>query len=392
MNFNDDQNNTAKGGCHPFDRQSVDTTLNISDVREILSYYSSQPYLSHRRILAGTRSSNYCIISEDQSYYLCKIYKEKTKDNVWLQLKALIALQSYGLPLAYPLKRQQNSNKRANNSKVIERTANNDESLIADYIVDINSIGLPIVMYEWKHSRTGNFLSVSSISYASLGTALARIHSVDYRAFLYLPSFPFGMASMLPIYYEQLPKLSESLQQHPFVSVLNRELQHICQSLYGKTSYEVYKDRDYIAKENSKNSENPLPLGILHGDLFLDNSLFHPNNELEAIVDWEDISVGERLIDVTMAIVGCCFDDTDSLSIPRATAFLAAYQNILSLTAGERQYFETFLRYSFLSIACFRWYRFNVLSTSSDNCNSYLPMLKRMDAINTVVVEQLLSA
>ena len=94
----------------------------------------------------------------------------------------------------------------------------------------------------------------------------------------------------------------------------------------------MYNDRDYIIMnvnydETSKDPKNSLPLRILYRDLFLDNGLFHANNELNTIIDRED---------VTMVIVDCSLDDTDTLSIARATAFLAAYQNIPSLTARER--------------------------------------------------------
>lgn len=377
MNLSGDDHQNSIEDFTPswFYKPSAYSFLNTSDARTISSYYLHKPYLLHRPIPAGTRSSNYCIVTEDQSSYLCKICNERTKEDIWLQIKALITLKPYGLPLAYPLKHH--------------TSTSSDKRLITDYILEINSVESPIVMYEWKQTRPGTFLSVSFNSYISLGTALARIHSVDYRAFLYLPPFPFGMARMLPIFFDELPKLSDSLQQHPFISVLQRELQHICQTLYRKTPYEVYNDRDYIVTNHSR--RDSLPLAILHGDLFLDNMFFQPNGELDGIIDWEDISVGERLIDVTMCIVGCCYDGNDELSISRAIAFLKAYQNSLSLSADERKYFETFIRYSFLSIACFRWHRFNVLTTSEEHCNSYLSMLKRMDSMNTKTIDLLLS-
>jgi len=111
-------------------------------------------------------------------------------------------------------------------------------------------------MYQWKHGLMKNFKSLSSISYTSLGTTLARIHSVDYGEFLYLPSFSMGMVQMLPFYYEELPTLSKSFQQHSFVEVLERELQHICQALNKKAPYEVYKDRDYIGTNDNSQEDS----------------------------------------------------------------------------------------------------------------------------------------
>jgi Ser/Thr protein kinase RdoA (MazF antagonist) len=131
--------------------------------------------------------------------------------------------------------------------------------------------------------------------------------------------------------------------------------------LYNKVTIHSYIDRDYIvtndnSQEKSTNQRTSLPVAILHGDLFLENILFQLNGELDAVVDWECISIGERL---------------------SASAFLSSYQNILSLTSSERKYFEMFLRYSLLSIACYRWYRFNVRFPADHRSTSYLTILKR---------------
>ena len=396
MDRKEDQIPADNDDQYSFFEQSAHTTLNKSEASLILSHYSTQQYSSHRQVTGGIANSNYCITSKDELCFFCKICDEMTEEDTWTQLKALISLQPYGLQIAYPLKRITDSTDRALDTNTNENVKVSDEILIGSHVLRISSIRSLIVMYEWKHGRMGNFSSLSCISYRSLGTALARIHSVDYGEYLYLPSFSMGMAYMLPLYYEELPTLSKSLRQHPFVSVLEKELQRVCQTLYKKTSYEVYKDRDYMAtndncKQDSKNQTDSLPLAILHGDLFLENMLFQPDGKLDAIIDWECICIGERLMDVTMALVGCCYDSTDTLSIPRATAFLSTYGNIVSLTSREREYFGTFLCYSLLSIACYRWHRFNVRFPADRRSDSYLPMLKRLNDVNSKVVQQLLA-
>jgi hypothetical protein len=92
----------------------------------------------NRQLTGGIANSNYFIISKDQSYYFCNIWDKITEKDTWTHLKALIALQSYGLPLAYPLKLQNNPNNRNND----------DDVSIANYILHISSVEPSIVMYQ----------------------------------------------------------------------------------------------------------------------------------------------------------------------------------------------------------------------------------------------------
>ena len=49
-----------------------------------------------------------------------------------------------------------------------------------------------------------------------------------------------------------------------------------------------------------------LPMGLLHGDLFLDNTLFDGDKML-AILDFEEGCYDTLLLDVGMTIIGCCY-------------------------------------------------------------------------------------
>jgi len=78
MSSTDDQNTTEHDNRHSFYEQPAYTALDTSDASIILSYYSAEPYGSHRQLAEGitNTNSNYCIISKDQSYYFCKICDE----------------------------------------------------------------------------------------------------------------------------------------------------------------------------------------------------------------------------------------------------------------------------------------------------------------------------
>jgi homoserine kinase type II len=92
----------------------------------------------------------------------------------------------------------------------------------------------------------------------------------------------------------------------------------------------------------------PLPTGIIHGDLFPDNTLFH-NDELVAFLDFEDACEDTLLIDVAMTIHGFCFlDETWTPSL--AETFLSAYIERRPLTRAELEALPTYLQWCPLTI------------------------------------------
>lgn len=91
-----------------------------------------------------------------------------------------------------------------------------------------------------------------------------------------------------------------------------------------------------------------LPTGIIHGDLFPDNTLFR-NGELVAFLDFEDACEDTLLIDVAMTIHGFCFlDETWTPSL--AETFLSAYSERRPLTIAELEALPTYLQWCPLTI------------------------------------------
>ncbi|MBT8493389.1 MAG: phosphotransferase, partial [Deltaproteobacteria bacterium] len=68
----------------------------------------------------------------------------------------------------------------------------------------------------------------------------------------------------------------------------------------------------------------PADLGIIHGDLFRDNVLFAPDGqELVALLDFEQASLGSRVYDLAVCINAWCFDQAfDSAQV---AAMVGAY-------------------------------------------------------------------
>jgi homoserine kinase type II len=92
----------------------------------------------------------------------------------------------------------------------------------------------------------------------------------------------------------------------------------------------------------------PLPGGLIHGDVFTDNTLFR-GGELVAILDFEDACEDVFLFDVAMTIHGFCFPAEDWRP-DLARAFLDVYNERRALTVSERELLPTYLRWCPLAI------------------------------------------
>lgn len=76
-----------------------------------------------------------------------------------------------------------------------------------------------------------------------------------------------------------------------------------------------------------------LPQGIVHGDVFPDNTLFD-NNKLVGLIDFEEFAIDNLLFDVGMTINGFCFDGVE-LKNKLLRAFVRSYTGIRKLTEEE---------------------------------------------------------
>ena len=92
-----------------------------------------------------------------------------------------------------------------------------------------------------------------------------------------------------------------------------------------------------------------LPSGLVHGDLFPDNTIFRRNN-LVAVLDWEEACVDHYLFDLAMTMHGFCYID-EEWHPNLARNFLAGYEAGRSLDPAERKSLPLFLRWTPLAMA-----------------------------------------
>lgn len=130
----------------------------------------------------------------------------------------------------------------------------------------------------------------------------------------------------------QIP-LTEGLQKKNAVHLDN------CQQLitnFSKCKNSMPDVFDYFEEQTAyliKNMSSDLPKGVVHGDLFPNNTIFE-GEELIALIDFEEACSDHLLFDVGMTINGFCFVDNE-LNAKLLNAFLRGYQIQRQLTSEE---------------------------------------------------------
>ena len=96
--------------------------------------------------------------------------------------------------------------------------------------------------------------------------------------------------------------------------------------------------KNYIAEE--------LPMGIVHGDCFPDNTIFN-YNKLIAIIDFEEFAFDTLLFDLGMSINGFCFVD-NMMQTDLMHELIKEYESIRKLNNKEKHRITTKCKVVFL--------------------------------------------
>jgi homoserine kinase type II len=124
-----------------------------------------------------------------------------------------------------------------------------------------------------------------------------------------------------------------------------------------------------------------LPRGLVHGDVFADNTVF-AGGRLAAILDFEEACVHPFAFDLGMAIVGTCHNGTGKIEPLRAQALLQGYEHKRALGSQERRSVPLFAQYAALCTAFWRFRQFRVLTPWPDRAQRYREMQTLVDELH----------
>jgi homoserine kinase type II len=263
-----------------------------ADVRAILRDFGVAGYRSHHPIAVGTINTNVRVETDAGTLFL-RVNEGKSLDDVGREAAIVVHLAARGVPTPVP------------------RMGLSGQPLVIwkDQIVSL---------FPWVPGRTLERAELTPAHGAAVGAALARLHLAgadfaDHRAGRYEPEeIDRRLAHVATLGRPELI---------PAQAILTAEL-------------------GALAGERA----GALPMGVTHGDLFIDNVLYL-DGQLAALLDFEQASWGRLAYDLAVTVLAFGFGGDDFR--PDVTrALLEAYTAVRPPTPAERAAFGAELRFA----------------------------------------------
>ncbi|MBK8326953.1 MAG: homoserine kinase [Moraxellaceae bacterium] len=267
---------------------SVYTQLSLADIQLFAAQYGLN-MVAYQAIQSGIENSNYFVQTDTGQEYVLTLFEELDAQEAAFLAPLLQHLQQAGVLVAAPLV--------ANNGQSL-LTLNNKPAQLAPRIVG-------------EHP-----LQVTPLQAQAMGEQLAKLH-------LTLKKYPLKRTNAHGTAWWQKEAAKarngmSNIEQLILDTVLN-------------DFEETIEDFD------------DLPQGLIHGDLFRDNTLFE-GDKLSAILDFSEASKDYWLLDIAITMNDFCSDWPNvGLNKPLFDAFLLGYGQVRTLTDDEQEVLPTFL-------------------------------------------------
>ena len=296
------------------------TEVSFHDASDII-IAAGLPNLIHlEKLSGGWTNSNYKLSLNDNTNRVLKIWDGQTFDEVNYLLSISTYLSDNGVPTPSPI------------------PFSNGE-----YMVVKNNLAWTLLPF-----AEGTWLEPNYSSLYSLGKIQASLHLV-------IP----------PVNLKDKYSMGDSLFDKLF-------------SIADKGN--EWSDFLYMLKSESttlKQNIGNLPRGILHGDLFPDNIL-GTNNNVNAILDFEEVCYDILAFDLVMTFVGCGWENGEPV-VERWRALLEGYQSVRMLSDEEMNSLSDLHRLATLSIAAWRYWQFVINLPDTEHTDRYLEMTDRLN-------------
>lgn len=310
----------------------------------IKQWLPSATVASYQIMRGGFSGTNYKITvlhdGDGESTYALKICNGYTAWDVEQQAQctAYLAAHNFAEFCCYSLPVQTSSSSSSSSAASQQFTALTED-------------GQPATLLNFVHGRAADHVievnpSVTAVSVLRCcGQQLSHLHRivVDDASRGALRSYTTGGACLIGLHVRGhftsmfADTTDDYILQHPYLPFYRAHVPHLVADVQG----------------------GELPLGVLHGDPFLDNILIDEGTgAFRGFVDWEDVCIGPLLFDVACCAVGNCFDEKDHLRMDHLEALLDGYQR--PLTADEVRLFVPFLKHALLCNATWRFVNFNI--------------------------------
>ncbi len=268
--------------------------LSIKNVHEIKKFYNIIGIQSLTRLHSGYANTNYRLSTESGDSLL-RIFTEKSLKDIQHEIDVLTYLQQEKFPAAFPVPRSD-----------------------GEYIT--KSLYGNIVLYDYIEGNEG---SINPRTVAVIARTVARLHLLK------------GW-----VRYEKENALNIGLCQRTI-------------SRFNGSNHQYPEIFEYFIEQTeflSKALLEKLPVGLVHGDIFPDNSLWN-GDQLVAIVDFEEVCTDHFLYDIGVTINGFCFIH-NRLDHELKDIFLKEYNSIRKIEPRELELLPFYIQWGAHAMIC----------------------------------------
>jgi homoserine kinase type II len=292
--------------------------MHTDEAIEVLQHYQLGTLTELHKGHQGFANINYRLTTTS-GVYLYRINLEQSLETIAYEHRLLNYLDTQGLPIAPPIPRS--------DGEMITATPSG-----------------PVVIYTFVDGGIpeSNVETVKAIAHAS-----ARLNSLPVPDDL-LRSNPLSV-DQADIWLQKPLPADEALRK-----CIADELNHLRQFL-----------------------QEPLPHCLVHGDLFADNTLYK-DNQLMAMIDFEEACTDTRLFEIGVTINGFCAPDNQP-DARLISVFLERYEAQSPLSDQEHRLLPAYIHWGALTMAC--WHLKNPTPEKLDRVRLHMERLSKLQVM-----------
>jgi homoserine kinase type II len=268
-------------------------SLSARDVQDILRGFGVGGYRAHQPIAVGTVNTNVRVETDAGAVFL-RVNEGKSEDDVRLEAAIVAHAAAHGVPTP------------------ALRVAIDGAPFVVWH-------GERVSLFPWVEGRTLARAELTAAHGAAVGAALARLHVAMN-----------GFADQRPGRYEP-DEIDARLAR--IAALARPELAHAVATLTAE-----------LARLHAERVPG-VPMGIIHGDLFVDNVMFDDAGALTALIDFEQASWGRLAYDLAVTALAFGFG-RDDFRADIVRALIDGYAAARPPTPAERGAFGAELRFA----------------------------------------------